>query len=329
MTIFRKSLLGFLFIGFGIVVMATAGRRSHEAIGPVIQGWIEANQIDVASKVGGRIAEVAVREGDTVTKGQVIARLETPEVDSKMAQAEAIRAAAQAQNRKAQTGARAEEIAQAKTNMDRAVAAADLAKKTCSRIESLYSDGVLPEQRRDEALAQWRIAEDTAEAAKALHEMTLSGARPEDKDAAAAQADQANGLVDEVEAAAREATLEAPSNGEISQRYIDPGEIAPAGYPVAAIVDLTDQWVTLYLREDQLMGMTIGDPIQGTIPALGNLPLTFTVFHLAAQADFATWRSTGASGGYDLKSFEVRARPESIPRGLRPGMSVLIHPSES
>ncbi len=301
-------------------VAATAGCAKREDL---VQGEVEAAQVDVSAKLPGRVAEVLVDVGQSVKKGDAVARLESPEVQAKLDQASAARAAAQAQSAKAQNGARDEEVRAAENNWRRAEAAAALAKTTFERVERLNRDGVVPSQRKDEAEANWKASRAAADAARAGYDMAQAGARGEDKAAAAAVVRQAEGAVSEVQAWLGETTLRAPRDGEVSARNVEPGELASPGYPVVSLVDLTDAWVVFHLREDRLAGLKMGDRLLARVPALArDVPLKVT--SIAPLADFATWRSTSASGGFDLKTFEVRARPPAPVEGLRPGMSAVV-----
>ncbi len=289
----------------------------------LVQGEVEAAQVDVSAKIPGRVAEVLVDVGQSVKKGDPLARLESPEIHAKLDQASAARAAAGAQKEKADRGARTEEIRAAENQWQRAEAAASLAKTTAERLERLLRDGVVPAQRRDEADANWKAARAAADAARAVYDMALAGARSEDRDAAAAVVRQAQGAVSEVEAWLGETTLVAPRDGEVAARNVEPGELTAPGYPVITLVDLSDQWVVLNLREDRLAGLSVGDRLTGRVPALAR-EVELEVTMIAPLADFATWRSTSASGGFDLKTFEVRARPSAQVEGLRSGMSVVV-----
>jgi HlyD family secretion protein len=283
----------------------------------LVQGEVEAAQVDVSAKIPGRVAEVLVDVGQSVKKGDKLARLASPEIGAKLDQATAARAAAGAQSAKADRGARGEEIRAAESQWVRAEAAATLGKTTWERLERLSRDGVVPAQRRDEAEANWKAARAGADAARAAYDMALAGARGEDKDAAAAVVRQAQGAVSEVEAYLGEMTLVAPRDGEVSARNVEPGD------PVVTLVDLSDTWVVFNLREDRLAGLKVGDRLDARLPALGR-EVELRVTTLAPLADFATWRSTSASGGFDLKTFEVRAKPASPVDGLRPGMSAIV-----
>jgi HlyD family secretion protein len=307
-----------------LVVLSLAGWLAFHPADHLVQGEMEATTVDVAPKIPGRVDSVLVREGDHVVKGQILATLDSPEIRAKLAQANAAHDAASAVKDKAQHGAREEEIRGARELWQRAEHAADLAHKTLARVANLYKDGVVSAQKMDEAEAQDKTARDAANAAKAGYDMAVAGARVEDRTAASAVADQAAGVVSEVESYLGETRLKAPISGEVADRVVDPGELVATGYPVITLVDLEDVWLTLNLREDELAGLKVGDRLRARVPALADREFDFAVSYIAVQGDYATWRATNALGGFDLKTFEVRARPVAKIDGLRPGMSGLV-----
>lgn len=290
----------------------------------LLQGEFEATEVRVAGKIPARIDTIHVREGDAVRRGDLLVSLASPEVAAKLEQAQAAHAAATAQREKADGGAREEEIRAARNQWLRAKHAADLAETTAGRIERLYQDGVVPAQRRDEAEANRQTAREAANAAKAVHDMALSGARSEDRRSAAALEDQAAGAVNEAQAYLDETRLVAPVDGEVSVVVAEDGELAAAGFPVLTLLDLADVWATFNVREDRLGAIQMGKRFRARVPALGDQDVELEVSFIAAQGNFATWRATNAAGGFDLKTFEVRARPVAPVDGLRPGMSAIV-----
>jgi HlyD family secretion protein len=291
----------------------------------VFQGQVEAREVDVAAKVAGRVSRVLVREGDSVIKGDILFELNSPELTAKMAQAKAGRDMAVAMSQKADGGVREEEIRMAQFAWARAQSGAQLAQKTFDRFNSLFKEGLISAQKHDEAATTAKAAIDTARQARAQYDMSLNGARSEDKAAALGAVTQAQGFIDEIEAYTNETRLTAPIAGEVSEVLIDPGELAPTGYPVITLVDLTDAWVVLNVREDHLVNFKMEAKLNAIVPALGNKELSLSVYFIAPQADFATWRATRYSSGYDIKTFEVQLRPNKAVDGLRPGMSVLFN----
>lgn len=290
----------------------------------VLEGEVEATEVDVAAKIPGRIERVAVRRGQVVHKGDELFVISSPELEAKLDQAEAARSVARAIYRKTETGPREQEIRATREQWKRAEAAADLAGITAERMARLQASGVVPRQRYDEAETQARASLAAAEAARAILHLAIEGAREEDRSAAGAMEAQAAGAVAEVEAFMAETLIRAPIDGEVSSLLIDAGELAPAGFPVITLVDRSDTWVVFQIREDLLATVGIGTELLGKVPALGGREIRMRVDYIAVMGAFATWRATSASSGFDLKTFEVHARPVDPIEELRPGMSVIV-----
>ncbi|CCN70171.1 HlyD family secretion protein [Vibrio nigripulchritudo] len=288
-----------------------------------LQGQIEAQQYNISSKVAGRIDKVMVRKGDEVANGDLIFTIYSPELDAKLEQALASKEAAGALAEEAEKGAREQQIQASKDQWQKAKAASDLMEKTYSRINNLYKDGVVAEQKRDEALTQWQAAKYTESAAYQMYELAKEGARDETKRAAAEKARMAAGAVAEVEAFAADTKIRSWFKGEVSQVLLSPGELAPQGFPVVTVLDMQDAWAAFNVREDKLKQFAKGTEFVANVPALGK-DVTFKVSHVAVMGDFATWRSTDSSQGFDMRTFEVEARPAEPVEGLRMGMSVVI-----
>ena len=289
----------------------------------LIQGTVECTTYKASSKVPGRIDQMKVEEGQQVEKGELLYMLSTPELDAKLRQAEAVKSAAAALDAAAVAGARIQQIEAALNMWEKAQAGLELARKTYERVQNLYNEGVVPAQKLDEAQANYKAMEATALAAKAQYDMASDGARKEDKEAAAARVRQAEGAVSEVESYLSDAAVYAPVTGEISTIIAEEGELVGSGYPVVAILDMSDMWVTFNIKETMLPGMKIGTRMNGFVPALDR-DVEFEVTYIAPQADFATWAATRTQGGFDIRTFAVKAKPVSAADGMRPGMSVLV-----
>ncbi|MFN2329521.1 MAG: HlyD family secretion protein [Chromatocurvus sp.] len=289
-----------------------------------LQGQIEADSVRVSAKVGGRVASIEVDEGDRVNTGDLLARLLMPEAEARAGQVEAQVDAAGAMADMARSGARDEQIRAARAQWQAALSQAELAVETRTRIESLHADGVVPTQRRDEVVAQAKAAQSQADAAREAYEISRSAVRPQELRAAEAQLQQARSGLNEVQSALAEAQQFAPVSGEITTRVVEPGEVVGPGFPLLVITRTDRPWVTLNLREDLMPGIRPGRRFSGQLPALGMRSVEFQVHYIAPMADFATWRSSRDLGGFDLRTFEVRARPVETVRDMRPGMSVLV-----
>ncbi|WP_342651994.1 biotin/lipoyl-binding protein [Vibrio metschnikovii] len=309
-----------------VAAVAWIGYSFYQAYQPQpirLQGQIESQQYSISSKVPGRIDQVFVRKGDLVGKGQLIFTIHSPEIEAKLEQAMAGQRAAGALAQEAETGSRSQQIQAARDQWLTAKAAADLAEKTYLRVNNLFEQGVVAEQRRDEANTQWRAARYSENAALQMYEMAKEGARKETILAASENERMAAGAVAEVEAYAADTRIESWFDGEVSQVLMQAGELAPQGFPVVTVVDRADSWAVFNVREDLLRHFEQGSTFKAFLPALDKY-VEFTVTHIAVMGDFATWRSTDTSQGFDLRTFEVEARPTQPVDGLRMGMSVAV-----
>ena len=290
----------------------------------VIQGEAEASEYRVSGKVPGRIEEMFGKEGQKVHKGDTIAFIDSPEVRAKLAQANAARSAASAQSMKAQNGARKEQVAGAYELWQQAIVQEDVMKKSLDRVSKLYEQKVIAAQKYDETKARYDAAVAQTKAAKSQYEMAVNGARYEDKAAAKALVDQAQGAIQEVESYLGELYLVSPADGIVSAIFPKVGELVGQGSPVASVTDIDDVWFTFNVREDYLKGLKEGDKVNVMIPALEGKEVSATVSYIAVRESYATWKATKETGMYDVKTFEVRAVPDQAVEGVRPGMSAIM-----
>ena len=290
-----------------------------------LYGVMQAKTVDVAAKVTGRVETLPVHEGDTVSAGQLLMTLDIPEVEAKLKEVEALKSAASARQSLVDEGARPQEIRAAKAQMQRAQAGQELAQKTFNRVHALYREGLISKQKHDEALAQKKNADELLAAAKEQYDIALTGARTQEKQAATALTAQATGGVEQVQSLVKEKNVTSPIASEISRIYVEIGEVAAAGLPLATLVDLSDQWAVFNIREDDMPKITKGAVLSAEIPALNAKNVQFKVYFINPRGDYATWRATRQSSGYDLRTFEVRARPVQPVSDLRPGMSVIVN----
>lgn len=307
-------------------VVAVVGLVGYFALGheeETIQGQVEVTEYKVSSKVPGRILELRVKEGDYVRVGDTLAIIDAPDVRAKMEQARSAENAASAMDEMARNGARQEQLRGAYQVLQQAKAGLEIAEKSYKRVQRLYDEGVMSAQKRDEAYANYKALEAQMKAAESQYEMVKNGARREEKQAAAAQVRRAQGAVDEVNSYINETVQTAQMEGEVSDIYPKVGELVGTGTPIMAISVMKDLWGTFNVREDQLNGMKNGDTFKAFVPAF-NKEVEMKVYYMKDQGSYAVWRATKANGQYDLKTFEVKARPVIPMDGLRPGMSLVI-----
>jgi HlyD family secretion protein len=312
-------------IGFGavVIIVGVIGFLAFGREPEIIQGQVEVSEYRVSSKVPGRILEIRVQEGDFVKVGDTLAIIDAPEVRAKMQQAQSAENAAAAMELMAQNGAREEQIRGAFNILQQAKAGYEIAEKSYNRVQRLYDEGVLSAQKRDEAYASYKAMEAQMKAAQSQYDMARNGARKEDKMAAAAQVGRAKGAVNEVNSYIHETVQIAQMEGEVMDVYPKQGELVGTGSPIMSIAVMKDLWGTFNVREDQLNGLAVGKTFTAFVPAF-NKDIQMKVYYLKDQGSYAVWKATKANGQYDLKTFEVKARPVEKMDGLRPGMSLII-----
>lgn len=290
---------------------------------PVIQGVVECRSYRASSKLAGRIDSMFVAEGDKVTEGELLYTISTPELEAKLRQVSALETEAQAINSEVDMGARKEQIVAVKSLLDKALAGLTLAESSYERVKNLYDKEVVPRQQYDEALANYEAMRATADAAKAEYNLVVEGATRQQREAVEAKVREAQGGVDEVRSYLNDAKVYAPISGRVSSITAEVGELVGSGMPVVTILDLSHCWVTFNIKEDKMSNLHLGYRFEGYVPALDKRS-EFEVYYISSEADFATWSATRARGGFDIRSFEVRARPTEH-LDILPGMSIIVY----
>ncbi len=314
------AILGFTAV---VVIVALIGYFTLGHDDEVIQGQVEVTEYRVSSKVPGRVLELRVKEGDYVKVGDTLAIIDAPDVKAKMVQARSAEDAATAMDDMAKAGARQEQVRGAYQVLQQAKAGLEIAEKSYKRVQRLFDEGVMTAQKRDEAFANYKAMEAQMKAAQSQYDMARNGARREEKMAAQAQVNRARGAVEEVRSYINETVQTAQMEGEVSDVYPKVGELIGTGSPIMTIAVMSDMWGTFNVREDQLEGMKVGDEFTAYSPAFGK-DIRMKVYYMKDEGSYAVWKATKANGQYDLKTFEVKARPVEKQDGMRPGMSLVI-----
>ncbi|MBS5796805.1 MAG: biotin/lipoyl-binding protein [Dysgonomonas mossii] len=290
----------------------------------IIQGEADVTEVRISSKVPGRIAKYMVDEGSYVKKGDTLAILSIPDIDAKLAQANAAQQGAAAQNQKAIKGARVEQIQGAYEMWQKAKVGRDIAQKSYKRVQNLFDKGVVTAQKRDEAEAQYNASVATEKAAKSQYDMAVNGAEKEDKEAAFALLERAKGAVAEVSSYISESYLISPIDGKVTEKFPNEGELVGTGAPIMNVAKLDDKWGSFNIREDHLKNYKdIGKTFKAYVPALDQ-EVEMTVYYVKDLGSYAAWKATKTTGQYDRKTFEVKARFNDKAIDVLPGMSLII-----
>lgn len=320
----RTLLLTMACVVAAVLVIAIIGFIFMNRPDNFIEGQVEGTDIRISGKLPGRVAEFYVQEGDTVKAGDTLVHIHSSVVDAQLGQAEAMRTVATATDKKVDAGTRIQIINTAASLLSQAEAAEAITKKTYQRMERLYGEGVISEQKRDEAKAAYDAAVAAKNAAASQLSLAKAGAQQEDKTAAEAMVKAADSGVAQVNAILEDSYLTAPFDGTIDQIYPEVGELVAMGAPIMNLLRTGDRYVVFNVREELLNDMPMGKELKVMIPALGKKEINVKVYYIRDMGSYATWRSTKSTGSYDSRTFQIKARPTEEIDGLRPGMSAVI-----
>lgn len=320
----NKTLMGaFAIVVVVVALLAIAGFLFLNKPDEIIEGQADATAVRISGKLPGRVVDLYVEEGDMVKAGDTLVHIHSSLADAKLVQAMGMETAAKAMNRKVDAGTRSQIIQSAYDLWQQARSAESITKKTYDRMQTLYSEGVMSEQKRDEAKAAYDAAVAASSAAKSQYELAKQGAQSEDKESAAAMVDVAKGGVGEVQALLEDQYLTAPCDGQIDVVYPHVGELVSLGAPIMSLLKIQDKWITFNVREEYLQDMTLGKEIEVMIPALGRKETKAKIYYIRDLGSYATWHATKTTGDWDSKTFEVKGRPTEQLPDLRPGMTVI------
>lgn len=321
----KSKLIPILSFAAVIIIVALYGFFFLNREDNIIQGEADITEVRISSKVPGRISKFLVEEGDYVKKGDTLAILSTPDVDAKLAQANAAEAGAAAQNQKAIRGTRSEQIQGAYEMWQKSKAGVDIAQKSYQRVQNLFDKGVTTAQKRDEAEANYKASVATERAAKSQYDMAMNGAQREDKEAALAMLNRAKGAVAEVASYISESYLISPVDGRVSDKFPNEGELVGTGAPIMNVTNLNDKWGSFNIREDRLPNFTMDKTVKVYVPAIDK-EVDMKVYYSKDLGSYAAWKATKALGQYDRKTFEVRARfvNQEEAKDILAGMSLII-----
>ncbi len=320
----RSVMVGTCILLAATVVLAIIGFCFLNKPDEIIEGQADATSVTISGKLPGRVAEFYVKEGDMVKAGDTLVHIHSSLAEAQLQRAEAMETAARAQNQKVDVGTRSQIIQSAADLLSQAEAGVEITKKTFDRMQNLYEQGVVTEQKRDEAQAAYKSAVAARDAAASQLSLAKAGAQQEDKTSAAAMVTVARGGVKEVESVLEDQYLIAPCDGQIDQIYPEVGELVSLGAPIMNLLRIDDKWVTFNVREELLNDMPLGSEIEVMIPALDKMKVKARIYYVRDMGTYATWRATKTTGEWDSRTFCIKARPDSAIANLRPGMSVIL-----
>jgi len=301
------------FVGWELV----RGKGGGEVL--VANGTIEATEVEVSSKLPGRIAQLLVREGDAVQANQIIARLDMAEIEAEVAQHRAALARTEAQLKELLAGSRVEEIEEAHANLRQAEDNLKLAKDDWDRFDNLFKEGAISAQERDRAKNKVEVAVSQVKAARERYQMIRIGPRPEVIEAARHERDRAKAALGAAQVRLRDGTILAPLAGIVLTKRAEQGEIINPGFPIVVLIDPDDLWLRVYIPESEIGLVKIGQKGTITVDSFPNRRFEGKVIEISSKAEF-TPRTVQTKKERVNLVFGVKISLDNRERLLKPGM---------
>lgn len=248
------------FIPFWVPLLAC--HRASSPTGFSASGHVEATQVRLASKVSGSLLEVRFQEGEILQAGEVVARLDTAQLERELEKAKAQRDAAAAELALLEAGARREEIAEAQARLAAAQAELAAAQADVARYQPLAQKGAANRKLLEDAETKALTASQQVAALEARLALLRAGARSEEKAAARARLAAAEAQVKVLQQVLADSVIVSPLAGTVIDRLAEPGEFLPAGTPVLVVADLVHPWLEVYVDEPHLAHLRLGQPVK-------------------------------------------------------------------
>lgn len=296
--------------------------RSHNS-DLLLQGEVDAPNVNLSSKVRGRVQSIHVNRGDNVKVGDILITLDSPELLAQVKAAQAERDQAKAQLDLSENGTREESIRYYQALLAQAKANFENASKDYQRNKAISTKGYVSQSVLDNALKARDAADQQVKSAQANLDEALHGDRIEQKQIYQAKLQQAEEQLNQLIIQYKDLQVKSPVNGEVGSIPAEVGELFNATSPLLTVVELPNAYFVFNIRENILVNIHKGDHVFLTVPALGNNSIETEVRYIAPMGDYATKRATRATGDFDLKTFEVRLYPIKPVENLRAGMSSL------
>ncbi|HUR58470.1 MAG TPA: efflux RND transporter periplasmic adaptor subunit [Opitutaceae bacterium] len=280
--------------------------KQHARPANVASGTIEADEIHVASRYGGRVEKLFGREGDALTNGQLIAELNAPELHAQRAEALALLADLEA-------GARKEELAAAKSEWESALAESELAQNEAKRAQDLFGAATISEIERDRATSRAAALSKVVTAAQSRYELLKAGARTQ-------RVEQARAALQRIETQLAELRVTAPTNAVLEVLNVKVGDVAAPNRELATLILPQHLWIRVYVAQPQLGNLKLGQEVQFRADAVPGQSFRGEIEHISRSAEF-TPRNVQTTEERVKRVFAVKIRLSNDAGELRPGMT--------
>jgi membrane fusion protein YbhG len=316
-----RGALALLVIAALSVAAAWAGRHLSGGTAPPVSvtGTVEATQVDVSVKITGRILERLVKEGDKVSRGQLLVRLDDSELAADVKRQEAALRSAQATLRDLQKGARQQEIEDARAAVSSAEATRSMTEREFQRNDQLFKQNLIAAQDVDRARQAYEVARAQERSAREKLALVLEGSRPDQIDAARWQVTQAESALAQAQSRLREAQVISPIDGVVLRKNLEAGETANPGVPILTLVNPKDVWLRAYVPETEVGRLKVGDAATLRVDAFPNRAFSGRLIEIGSEAEY-TPRNVQTKKERVNLVFRIKIQIDNPEGILKPGL---------
>lgn len=307
-----------ILIGVAIFLIRYLGNKEEQGV-LTVSGNVEVTEVNVGFKTSGRVIELLAEEGQKVKKGDRIAVLDSAELESQVTQQRAYLNETVARLQELKAGSRPQEIEQAEANVKYAEAELIKAKKDYERADVLYKNGAISAQQFDAAKKAYETAQSQHKKAIEALSLVKEGPRKEEIRAAENRVKQAEAALKASEERLKDTIIYAPVSGVILRKNVEHGEIVAPGIPVYTIGDLENPWIKVYVKEDRLGLVKLGQKAEITTDSYPGKKYDGTVTYISSEAEF-TPKNVQTQEERVKLVFGVKVSVKNVNDELKPGM---------
>lgn len=310
-----------VIVVIAVLVIGIAGYKLYGRAekGITATGTIEVTKTDLTSKVSGYLVELLIKEGDSVKRGQVVARIDRPDLKAQLLRDEAALAKAKAQLLDLVQGARSQELQEAQANMEAAKSQAVKTRADFDRDSRLFQSGAIATQQLDTGRSAYEVAANALLAAQSRYSLLLAGNRPETIEAQRLEVERSVAVLDMSRSQVEDMTIAAPLAGRVLSKNYEKGEYVYAGAAIATVGDMTDCWVRVYVSTEQLGKIRLGQPVKVKIDAYPDKTFPGKIQEINQNAEFTPRQSITQRERANMV-FGIKVQIDNAEEFMKPGL---------
>ncbi len=283
----KKRILGLVFLAMVISASYWGYTRysSDKPGGIQVSGTIEATEVNLTARVPGSLEFVSAKQGDTVVKNQLVARISRNDLVAQKVRDSLSVQKAEAQLSDLLSGAREQEISDARSAVSTAQVGHDKANADYQRSLTLHKSGAMPETELEKAETTFKLSKNQLDSARSRLSLIESGSRPDQVRAAGIELERNKAVLKASEVMLDDTVINSPIDGTVVTRNYEPGEFVPAGAHIVTVANLNEMWIRTYVSTDDLPHIKLGQQVSFTVSGMTNY-FSGTIIEISSKGEF-------------------------------------------